>query len=197
MNRKVIIIGASGHGKVVADIVRANNDIIVGFLDDDPIKTVLGDIDSYINYLDTEFIIAIGDADHRRMISEKLKCAWYTAIHPSAVISPSASIGEGSVIMANAVVNADAVIGKHCIINTSAIIEHEDLIDDYCHISVGVKLGGMVRIGKMTWVGIGATVNNNISICDNCFIGAGAVVVKDIFVSGKYIGVPAKIREER
>ena len=188
--RKVIVIGASGHGKVVADIVRASGDEFLGFLDDNPSLNVLGAVDDCVKY-DCEFAIAIGNAIVRERIS-KHELRWYTAVHPSAIISPSARIGEGTVIMPNAVVNADTIIGKHCIINTSAIIEHDNRIEDFAHISVGTKLGGTVHIGRSTWVGIGSTVSNNLSICDNCVIGAGAVVIHDIVERGTYVGVPAK-----
>lgn len=190
MNRKVVIIGASGHGKVVADIVRSSGDTVVGFLDDNQDADVLGNIAEFNKYLDCEFVIAIGSAEIREKISHN-KMKYYTAIHPSAIISPSATIGEGTVIMPYAVVNADAKIGKHCIINTSAVVEHDDVIEDFVHISVGAKLGGIVHVGKLTWVGIGSCVKQCINICDNCMIGAGSVVVKDITDSGTYCGVPA------
>lgn len=196
MNRKVIVIGASGHGKVVADIVLANSDKVIGYLDDDPAKDCLGDIDSYINYPEAEFIIAIGNTENRKEISQKLKCKWYTAIHPSAVVSQSAFVGPGTVIMPNAVVNAGATIGEHCIINTGAIVEHDNYIGAYTHVSVGAKLGGGVRVGSSVWIGIGATISNNIFVCDNTLIGAGAVVVKNINFPGTYIGIPAKKKED-
>ncbi len=191
MNKDVIIIGASGHAKVVADIIRANGDNLVGFLDDDSNKDVLDSVKNIDKYRDYEFVIGIGNAEVREKIS-KNNVKFYTAIHPSAIISPSAMIGEGTVVMPNAVINADAKIGKHCIINTSSVVEHDDIIDDFAHISVGAKLGGIVKIGKSTWIGIGACVKQCISICTDCVIGAGAVVVNDITQSGTYVGVPAK-----
>lgn len=189
--KKVVIIGASGHGKVVADIVLASGDKLVGFLDDDLAKKPLGPILDYKKYLDCYFIVAIGDTKNREKIS-KLPVKWYTAIHPSAIVSPSAKIERGTVIMPNAVVNAESLIGKHCIINTGAIVEHNNTIGDFSHISVGAKLGGTVSIGKSCWIGLGSSVSNNISICDNCVIGAGALVIHDITENGIYIGVPAK-----
>ena len=190
--KKVVIIGAGGHGKVVADIINAAGDKVVGFLDDKDGAGALGRISDYTKYSDCLFIVAIGNAEIRERITKELDVNWYTAIHPSAVISPSAKIGEGTAIMANAVINACSVVGKHCIINTGAIVEHNNEIGDYAHISVGAKLGGTVRIGKSTWIGMGATIINNSSICDSCMIGAGAVVIKDIEVSGTYIGVPIR-----
>lgn len=201
MKKSVVIIGASGHGKVIADIVKRNGDTIVGFLDDAPNRPdsfigypILGTTDEYHSISDAQYIIAIGNAQIREKIANKLNgVSWYTAIHPSAVISDiDVVIGDGTVVMANAVINPGTSIGCHCIVNTGAIVEHDNRIEDYVHISVGTKLAGTVTIGKSTWVGIGAVVSNNISICENCTIGAGAVVIRDIPASGTYVGVPAK-----
>lgn len=191
--KNVVIIGAGGHGKVVADIVRASGDNFVGFLDDASKPGVIGRVSDANKYPDAEFIIAIGNADIRKRISGA-DVKWYTAIHPTAVISPSAKIGVGTVVMPNSVINAGAKVGKHCIVNTGAIVEHDNELGDYVHVSVGAKLGGTVKVGDSTWIGIGATVSNNINICGGCMIGAGAVVVKDINESGTYIGVPAHRR---
>ena len=197
MNRNVVIVGASGHGRVIADIVRACKDTVVGFLDDDESKETLGKIADWNKYKDNEFIIGIGASEIRDQISKRMDGAqWYTAIHPSAIVSPSATIGEGTTVMPNAVVNADAKIGKHSIVNSGAVVEHDNCIGDYSHISVGAKLGGTVHVGNHTWVGIGATVSNNIHICGGCIIGAGAVVVKDIERKGTYTGIPAKFAGE-
>lgn len=205
--KSVIVIGASGHGKVVADIVQKSGDKIVGFLDDNillPSRFIgfplLGTVDKYEKFKDeAEFVIAIGNASIREKIAKKLfDVKWYTAIHPSAEISSlNVNISEGSVIVANAVINTGSYIGKHCIINSSAVVEHDNIIEDFVHISVGAKLAGSVHIGKATWVGIGAIINNNITVCGDCMIGAGAVVVKNIDVSGTYIGVPAKNKNNR
>lgn len=192
MNKNVVIIGASGHGHVIADIVRANGDNMIGFLDDDLSKNVLGLVSDYTKNSNAEFIIGIGNAEIRERISE-IPVKWYTAIHPSAIVSPSAEIGEGTTVMPNAVISADVIVGKHCIINSAAVVEHDNRIDDYTHISVGAKLGGNVNVGKKTLIGIGATVINNVTICDNCMIGAGAVVINNIEKHGKYIGIPAKV----
>ena len=200
MKHSVVIIGASGHGKVVADIIQRSGDQVIGFLDDnrelsDQIMgfPVLGPVDQYQNYLDKEFVVAIGNAKIRKNVVRKLgNIKWYIAIHPTAVISEMDTvIEEGTVVMANAVVNAGAKIGKHCIINTGAIVEHDNRLQDYVHISVGAKLAGTVSVGAGTWIGIGACISNNISICGDCMIGAGAIVVKDIKEAGTYIGVPA------
>lgn len=191
MSKNVIVIGASGHGRVIGDIVEASGDVLLGFLDDDLSKNkVMGPIENALNYSGAEFIIGIGDSTIRERIS-KMPLAWYTAIHPTAVISNSVEVGVGSVIMPNVVINNGAYIGKHCIINTSSVVEHDNVIRDYAHISVGVSLGGSVVIGKHTWIGIGSTVSNNIEICDNCMVGAGSVIVSNISEAGTYYGTKA------
>ncbi len=200
MNKKVIIIGAGGHAKVIADIIRSNNDDVVGFLDDSFTEEkefygsrIIGKSGDYVNYLDDcSFIIAIGNNGVRERISGLFKCAWYTAIHPSAEVSSSAVIGEGTCVMANAVVNADAKIGAHVIVNTASVVEHDCVIGDYSHIAPKSVVCGATSVGKNVWIGTGSTVVNLISICDNVMLGAGGVVVKSIDEAGTYVGVPAR-----
>ena len=190
--KKVVILGAGGHAHVVADIIKAEGNDVVAFLDDDLSKPdCCGPISNYKKYKECEFVIGIGSNDSREKLSQ-LDVKWHAAVHPSAVISDSASLGCGTVVMPNSVINARAVIGNHCIINTGSIIEHDDIIGDYSHISVGSKLGGATSIGKRCWIGIGATISNNINICYNVIVGAGAVVVCDIEDQGIYVGIPAK-----
>lgn len=201
MSKEVVIIGASGHGKVIADIVVSSGNTVKGFLDDDnDIQgkeiigfPVLGKIADYVNYKECEFVIAIGNPSTRKSIAESLDVKWHTAIHPRAVVSKlDTTIGEGTVIMANAVVNPSAKIGKHCIINTGAIVEHDNVLEDYVHVSPNGTLSGTVKVGELTHIGVGSSVMNNVNICSNSIIGAGAVVVKDIAKDGTYVGVPAK-----
>ena len=198
MNKNVVIIGAGGHGRVVADIAEACGDTVLGFLDDNTENdkvNVIGKVSDAEKYCDGEtyLFVAIGNCEVREKIMNSLKDAkWYTAIHPSAVISPSAIIGEGTCVMPNAVVNNSAVVGKGVIINTCASVDHDDIIGDFVHIACGVHIAGTVTVGKNTWVGIGATISNNVSVCDGVMLGAGAVVVKDITEKGTYVGVPAR-----
>ena len=200
--KRVIIIGASGHGKVVADIVRNAGDQVAGFLDDNPERwgmfagfPVLGAVDCYKEYNKLSFVIAIGNAAIRERIANRLNGVnWYTAIHPTAVVSEiGVEIGAGTVVMAGAVINAGTTIGRHCIINSGAVVEHDNDLEDYVHVSVGARLAGTVHVGKSSWIGIGACVSNNRSVCASCMIGAGAVVVKDIKRAGTYVGVPAEM----
>lgn len=197
--KQVVIIGASGHGKVVADIIEKSGNIVRGFLDDSASGEVfgypiLGQVCDYNNYAsECEFVIAIGNNQIRENVANKLnKVKLCTAIHPTACLAKDVIIGQGTVVMANAAINSSSKIGCNCIINTGAIVEHDDYIEDYVHLSPKVALGGNVNVGKSTHIGIGSTVKNNIKIGDHCIVGAGAVVVNDILDSGTYIGVPAK-----
>ena len=198
MNR-LIIIGAGGHGKVIADNAFKNGYTDINFLDDNlkgqclgfPVIGTVSEIESFDDGK-TDFIIVIGNNNLRKNIAEKYDVNWATLIHPSAQIAMNVSIGKGTVIMAGAVVNVCATVGEHCIINTNAVVEHDNVICDYVHISPGVALGGTVEIGENTHIGIGATVINNISVCSNSVIGAGSAVVRNIENSGKYVGVPAR-----
>lgn len=200
MNKKVIIIGASGFGKLTADIVLNNGDELVGFLDDNPEletffhRPVLGKTCDYSKYVDASFIVSIGNPQTReRIVSMMNGVTWYTAIHPKAIVSPfDVVIGEGAVVLPGAVIDPGVTIGRHTLINCNSVVAHDCVIGDYCHISVGTNIAGAVEIGNRTWVGIGASVSNNLNICGDCMIGAGAVVVKNIDESGTYVGVPAK-----
>lgn len=193
--KKLAVIGASGHGKVIADIaLRLGYENIVFFDDNAAIKEcagfpVVGKINDAI-VIECDKIVAIGNSKIRERIQSKIKTV--TLIHPDAIISRRVKIGEGTVVMAGAVVNSDAVIGNGCIINTGASVDHDCVIGDYTHISVGAHIAGTVIVGNNTWVGAGSIVSNNVNICNNCFIGAGAVVVKDIKEEGTYVGVPVR-----
>lgn len=199
--KKLMILGAGGQGKVVADIARLCGYTDIAFLDDNQSLTswvgypVLGGMGQAGAYTDWEFFIAIGNSMLRQKLQQQLVQTGKTVatlIHPNAVVSQSASVGQGSVVMAGAVINPDAVIGQGCIINTCASVDHDCVVGDYCHISVGSHLAGTVKVGNHNFLGIGAVVSNNLTLCNNCTIGAGAVVVKDICQSGTYVGVPAK-----
>lgn len=194
MNKEVMIIGASGHGKVIADIIHKCGDKVYGYLDDDLSKPgVIGSVSDCEKYKDKFFIIAIGNNKIRKRIAEKYYYLnYYKAIHPTAVLAEDVIIGDGTAVMANAVVNPSARVGKHCIINTSAVIEHDNVICDYVHVSPKTVLCGTVEVGEATHIGAGAVIKNNIKIGSNITIGVGAAVVKNIEKEGIYVGVPAK-----
>ena len=195
---KLIIIGASGHGKVVADIAALNGYKDIVFLDNDSFLSscagypVLGP-DTMVRELDGDVFIAVGNAKTRQKLMERDKRRTFPVlIHPNAVVAKGIEIGEGSVVMAGAVINPGAKIGIGVIVNTSSSIDHDCIVGDYSHISVGAHLSGTVVVGSRTWIGAGATVSNNVNICGGCMIGAGAVVIKDINEPGTYVEVPAR-----
>lgn len=199
--KRIVIIGASGHGKVVADIAKLNDYEEIVFLDDDVSKTVCGryavvgtasDIDDYQDY---DFIVAIGNNLIRKKMIEILedkKVNIVTLIHPTSVIADDVVIDKGCVVSANCVINAASIIKKGCIINTSSSIDHDCIIEDYVHVSPGVHVAGSVHIGKCCWLGIGTSVINNVSIVANSVIGAGSTVINDVNESGTYVGSPIR-----
>ena len=196
---KLFIIGAGGHGKVIADIAVKCGYRNIAFVDDNATGEcmgfpIVGNCTTTLKCSDStaEFILGIGNNAIRRMFAEKLHLNWTTLIHPCARIGIHVQIGAGTVIMANAVINPGTAIGQHCIINSAAIVEHDNVLEDYVHISPNSTLGGTVHVGESTHIGIGATVKKNVSICSACIIGAGAVVVQDLMESGTYIGIPSR-----
>ncbi len=204
MKKQVIILGAGGHAKVIADIVVKSGDQLIGFLDDNHEiqknvifdgKIVLGFInaENLKKYSNCFFVIAIGNNVTRELVAKKYAYLnWYTAIHPNAVIVDEVEIGEGSVVMAGVVINTGTKIGRHCIVNTSSSVDHDNILEDYVHVSPGAHLAGNVKVGKMSWICTGATVINNISIGCNNIIGAGAVVIRNINDDNcTFVGVPA------
>ena len=199
MSNRLVIIGAGGHGKVLADNALKNGYTDICFVDDKATGEcigfpIIGTCDEIGNLDDgaTDFIVAIGDNEIRKQFAERYNVHWTTLIHPSAQIGIGVSVGTGTVVNAGAIINACATVGVHCIVNTGAIVEHDNVIGDFVHLSPGAALGGTVKVGSLTHIGIGAVVRNNIQICDRCMIGAGAQVVKNIDCSGTYVGVPAR-----
>lgn len=200
MNR-LIIIGASGHGKVVADIATLMGYEDIVFLDDDESLTECAGkpiIGKSSEAPAGDIFIAVGNTKIRKHLME-----YYTGrkfpvlVHPNAVIARGTLIGSGSVVMGGVVINPGVIIGQGCIVNTCSSIDHDCNIGDYVHIAVGTHICGTVKIGNSTWIGAGSTISNNVNICGECIIGAGAVVIKDIVKSGTYVGIPAKPIRER
>lgn len=203
MKKKLLIVGASGHGKVIADIaLKMNKWQSIAFLDDNEnVQSSMGieiidkstSISKYIS--DYELFVGIGNNAIREKIQRQLEVEGASIpvlIHPSAVIGEKVYVEAGTVVMAGAVINCCTKVGKGCIINTASTIDHDNVIEDYVHISPGAHLAGTVKIGQSTWLGIGSVISNNVNITGNCKIGAGAVVIKDITELGTYVGVPAR-----
>lgn len=190
------LYGASGHAKVIIDIIKAQGGVVQGLVDDNPKLKELSGIPILhdVNGL-SPFIISIGNCKIRKMIVERLNCEFATAIHPTAIISPTATIAEGTVVMQGAIIQTEVQIGKHCIINTKASIDHECVMGDYVHIAPGCTISGDVHVGEGSWIGAGTIIIQGIHVGKNCFIGAGSVIVKDIPDNSKAYGVPCKIVE--
>lgn len=191
---KLIIYGASGHGKVIADIARLNGYKDIVFCDDDLSKN---EFDGYavIHELPQEeydLVIGIGDNKTRQKIAQRVNHPLVTLIHPEAVIAKDSEIGEGTVVMAKAVINSGTKVGKGVIVNTYSSLDHDNIIHDYVHISVNAHTAGTVEIKERCFIGMGSNIINNINICEDVTIGAGSTVVKDIDEPGTYIGSPAR-----
>lgn len=199
---KLSILGASGHGKVVAEIARLAGYTEIVFYDDNPALTecggwpVAGGVDQ-CDPREAPVFVAIGNASVRKRLMERFSEAEMPVlIHPSAVVAAGVSIGRGSVLMPGAVINPGSSLGEGVIVNTCASVDHDCLISNYVHVAVGAHLCGLIQVRDMTWIGAGAIVSNGISICEDCMIGAGAIVIRDITQPGTYIGVPAKQRKK-
>lgn len=202
----IYVYGAGGHGKVVADILLAAGLPVAGFLDDCDSRAgerVLGlPVFAFGEWERTHngesaIGVAWGIGDNRARQSAAERCRNFklvNVVHPSAVVSPSANIGSGTVVMARAVVNADATLGFGVIVNTGAVVEHDCVLGDYSHISPNAALGGRARVGSLSHVGLGAVVLPGISVGSRTTIGAGAVVVRSIPEDVIAVGVPARVR---
>ncbi len=176
------LYGASGHAKVIMDILKSQGKNILGLIDDNPsINELLGH-KVYHNLGNlSPLIISIGDNKTRKKIVERLgDIRFETAVHVSAVLSDTCSIKEGTVVMQGAIIQSCSEIGRHCIINTGASVDHDCKIDDFVHISPHATLCGNVTIGEGTWIGAGAIVIQGVKIGKWSIIGAGSVVTKDI-----------------
>lgn len=205
---QTIILGAGGHGRVVLDILLAGKAYKpVGFLDNNPALhgrridglPVLGDLSQLPTLWKSgvrKAIVAIGDNGVRRQMGDAVGRDGFeliNAIHPSAGVSSSASIGRGVVVAAGAIVCAHCQIGDYVILNTGCIIDHESMIGTAAHICPGVKLAGHVTVESGAFVGIGATVIQGLRIGFESVVGAGAVVIRDVDPMASVVGVPARI----
>lgn len=200
----VLILGAGGHAKVVADILRCRGTTVLGFLDDDPATwgtarlelPVLGGIATYRERMPGGLILGIGDIAARVALVERLgtdaRTLWCNAIHPHATVARSVRLGRGVAVVARAVVNPDAILGDHSIVNTGATVDHDCAIGEHAHIGPGAHLGGGVHIGRGAFIGIGASVTPGLTIGDGAVVGAGAVVVADVPPHAMVKGVPAR-----
>lgn len=202
--RNVLVYGASGHGKVVAEAARALGHVVLGFIDDGvPVGTlvlglpVMGDFGRLLEAKpDATIALGVGANATRRLLAERIARSGFTLgtyVHPRAWVSPSATLGPGTVVMANAVVNAEATLGEGVILNTGAVVEHDCVIGSFAHISPNAALGGGVHVGECAHVGLGASVRPLARIGRNCVVGAGSVVLGEAKDDTVVAGVPARL----
>lgn len=195
----MILYGASGHGKVIIEILESNQEPDIQIWDD-------ADKPPVWQYPVTQplppgmpvpdkVVISIGINATRKKVAEKLSdtVVFGTAVHADAYLSKRTKVGEGTVIMAGVRVNPDTIIGKHCIVNTCASIDHDCVLEDYVHISPNATLSGDVQVGEGTHIGAGASIIQGIRIGKWCTIGAGAAVIRNIPDYATAVGCPAKV----
>jgi len=209
MADSLLVVGAGGHGKVVADaVMEMARWSRIGFVDDrsEHLKQVAG-VPVIGRLADLMALrgewsaaaIAIGDARRRLEVLEivlGLKFELPVIIHPGAIVSRLAAVGVGTVVFAQAAINAGTTIGSGCIVNTGATVDHDCQLGDGVHIAPGANLAGDVTVGDRSWVGIGSAVLQGVSIGRDVMVGAGAVVLQDVPDAVTVYGIPARVRSE-
>lgn len=202
----LLVVGAGGHGRVVADA--AEESAVwkrIAFLDDRYPELfssgewpVIGVATTTENWF-TDFqavIVAVGDNRLRLQLSRRFAELGYTVpqiVHPTAYVGRCVEIGAGSVLLAQSAINVGARVGEACIVNTAAVIEHDCVLGDGVHVSPGAALAGAVDIGDCAWVGIGASVKQEVRIGADAIVATGAAVVRDVAVGRTAGGVPARL----
>lgn len=195
----VYLYGASGHAKVVIEILELQQITVAGLVDDNPdIKKLLDYkvqlmTELQANQQPMEMILSIGNNIVRKKLAAQLTVQFIKAIHPDANISTRATLGHGTMVMAGATVNSEATIGEHVIVNTNSSVDHDCIIDNFAHIAPNASLAGNVFVGEGAHVGIGASVIQEIKIGKWSTIGAGAVITKDVPDYAVVVGNPGKI----
>src|ERR1039458_1775900 len=204
---KLYIYGAGGHGKVVAEVALALGHLVSGFIDDDPSMVgkhvlelpICGGLEWLVRSAQhSKLVVGLGIGENRERYRIAQQCRrldipLVTLVHPSAHISPSAAIGNGTVVMAMVVVNAEARIGSGVILNTGVIVEHDCHVGEYAHLSPNSTMGGASSLGMMSWLGMGAPIIHQARVGDGSVVGAGAVVIQGLPDTVVAVGVPARI----
>ena len=202
----LLIIGAGGHGKVVADAAMSMERWDeIAFLDDRYPEitsvldfSILGKVDEYPSFHSTyqDVVVAVGDNKLRVKLIRRCMDHRFSLpiiIHPKAVVSNFAQIGHGSVVFAQAAINAGAIVGIGGVINTSATVDHDCILGCGVHISPGAHIAGQVKIGDYTWIGIGSSIIQQCSISHDVIVGAGSVIIRDVPSNVTVLGIPGKI----
>jgi acetyltransferase EpsM len=208
MNGPIVVIGGGEHARVVMSAIRtgASGGELAGFVDPKPCAETaerfgvrrLGDDDALRSVPRAQVVLgfgALGSAGSRQQAVHRLTPlvkGWATIIHESAWVSPEATVGEGSVVMAGAIVQTGARIGAHCVVNTSAVIDHDVILEDFVQVAPGAILGGGVRVGAAAYIGMGAMIRDHTKVGAGAVVGMGAVVVADVAEGARVVGVPAR-----
>ena len=198
---KVWLYGAGGHAYVVTDILNELAIPVGGLFDDDP-KVVSSNSDEIregVGLLGENFerppepmIITVGNCEIRNRLAASLGSPFFTAVHPSARLSTSVEVGEGTVVLHGAIVQAKSQIGRHVIVNTGARIDHENVLSDFVHVAPGATLCGDVSVGNGSFIGAGAVLIQGIRVGAHCTIGAGAVIIRDVPDYAVVVGNPGR-----
>jgi len=195
----IYLYGASGHAKVVIEILEQRQKVISGLIDGNPVIKNLFQYPVFQEIPTTDIeneiavIICVGNNIIRKKLAERILFNFATAIHPSSNISGRSSIGVGSVVMSMVSVNSGASVGKHVILNTNCSVDHDCVLEDYVHVSPNAALAGNVKVGEGAHIGIGACVIQGVKIGKWATIGAGAVIIKDIPDYAVVVGNPGRI----
>jgi sugar O-acyltransferase (sialic acid O-acetyltransferase NeuD family) len=207
---RVLVWGAGGHGRVVADVVTAAGHTVVAFVDKTSTADArLGDLPvveesaiasgaTPLPHGATAIALGIGDnAARARALGRLASASTPPFVHPTASVAPSAKVGRGTVVMPLAVINNSAAIGDAVIVNSGAIVEHDCFVGDAAHISPGAVLAGGARVGARAWIGAGAVVIQGVKVGDDVVVGAGAVVIRDVPDGVTVAGVPATVIQSK
>lgn len=199
----LLVVGAGGHGKVVAAAAIAAGHRVAGFLDDVHAGgtvlglPVLGPVDRLSVPDGAMAVLAIGDNHARATLAARFSHVdWVVVVHPGAWVHESAQLGPGTVVMARAVIQPEARVGAHVIVNTAAVVEHECRVEDFAHLASGVVLGGKVHVGRSALLGTGAVVRTRATVGEGAVVGAGAVVIGDVPAHVAAVGCPARPRRQ-
>lgn len=211
LHNAIVIVGAGGHARVVADLAELGGYAIAGFLDDVATErkgtpfcraAVIGGSEQLSVLADAgvrQAAVAIGDCEIRLAYADRVATAGMdqpVLCHPTAAVARDATLGPGTVVMAGGIVNPAATVGANVIVNTAASVDHDCTIEDGAHLAPGVRLGGRVHIGRGAWIGIGAVVRDGIRIGAGTIVGAGALVLNDLPAGVVAFGVPARVVRE-
>ncbi len=203
--RRLFVLGAGGHGKVVADVGRTAGFTLAGFVDDAPSRTgtsiwgvpVVPWERFLAEHATAGAVLGLGVGDntarercHARAAAAGIEVA--TLVHAAAIVAPTSALGAGTVVMAGAAVNPDATLGAGCIVNTGAVVEHDCRLGGFVHLSPNAALGGAVTIGARAHLGLGAVVLPGVHIGADARVGAGAAVHRDVPDASTVVGVPAR-----